>query len=72
MAALDHDGSEPKYWAFKKITYSKDNEGVRNNYLLTTYHIQFPQTTLREIRVLKTLDHKNVIKLHDIITSKRI
>jgi serine/threonine protein kinase len=43
--------------AFKKITYSKDNEG-------------FPQTALREIKILQTLSHKNIIKLHNIIMSK--
>lgn len=30
VAALDNDSNDTKYWAFKKITYSKDNEGVNN------------------------------------------
>jgi len=58
VACLKNENKkEDKYWAFKKITYSKDSEG-------------FPQTALREIRILKSLNHPNVVKLHDIITSK--
>jgi cyclin-dependent kinase 12/13 len=30
----------------------------------------FPITTLREIKILKALNHKNVIKLKEIIVSR--
>lgn len=30
----------------------------------------FPITALREVKILKALDHKNVVKLKEIVTSK--
>ena len=43
--------------ALKKIRMDNEKEG-------------FPITAIREIKILKSLDHKNVIKLKEIVTSK--
>ena len=43
--------------ALKKVRMDNEKEG-------------FPITAIREIKILKTLDHKNVIKLKEIVTSK--
>ncbi|EEH59683.1 uncharacterized protein MICPUCDRAFT_14515 [Micromonas pusilla CCMP1545] len=43
--------------ALKKVRMDNEKEG-------------FPITAIREIKILKSLDHKNVIKLKEIVTSK--
>ena len=43
--------------ALKKVRMDNEKEG-------------FPITALREIKILKSLDHKNVIKMKEIVTSK--
>ncbi len=50
--ATDMDGNQ-KY-AIKKIKIEENDEGI-------------PSTTLREISVLKSLDHPNIIKLIEVI-----
>ena len=48
-----------KFYAFKKIISDKhSNESG------------FPLTTIREIKVLQLCDHENIVKLHDVFTSK--
>ena len=43
--------------ALKKVRMDNEKEG-------------FPITAIREIKILKSLDHKNVIKMKEIVTSK--
>ena len=43
----------PKHYALKKIKMARESEG-------------FPITALREIQVLQSLNHTNVIRLHEI------
>lgn len=47
-----------KIYAIKKMDLSKEKEG-------------FPVTSLREISILKRLDHENIVKCLEIKTSKR-
>lgn len=53
--ARSHDGGE--IVALKKVRMDNEKEG-------------FPITAIREIKILKSLDHKNVIRLKEIVTSK--
>lgn len=53
--ARSHDGGE--IVALKKVRMDNEKEG-------------FPITAIREIKILKNLDHKNVIRLKEIVTSK--
>jgi serine/threonine protein kinase len=43
--------------ALKKVRMDNEKEG-------------FPITAIREIKILKSLNHKNVIKMKEIVTSK--
>ena len=52
-------GNPGIYYALKKIKPSKERDDG------------FPLTALREIKILQKLDHPNIVKLHDITTSKR-
>jgi serine/threonine protein kinase len=45
--------------ALKKIRMDNEREG-------------FPITAIREIKILKSLNHKNVVRLKEIVTSKGI
>ena len=47
-----------KIYAVKKMDISKEKDG-------------FPMTSLREISILKKLDHENIVKCIEIKTSKR-
>ena len=47
-----------KIYAIKKMDISNEKDG-------------FPVTALREIEILKSLDHENIVKCIDIKTSKR-
>lgn len=38
-------------------------------FFVTFHSMQFPITAIREIRILKKLQHENVIKLKEIVTS---
>ena len=49
--------STGKLVAIKKMRLEKETEG-------------FPITAIREIKILKAVDHPNVIKLLDIVTSR--
>jgi len=51
----DGDGS---LFALKKIKMENEREG-------------FPITALREIKILKKLDHPNVLRLREIVTKKQ-
>lgn len=31
--------------------------------------MQFPRTSIREIKILKMLDHENIVRLHEIVQS---
>lgn len=42
----------------KKVRLENEREG-------------FPITAVREIKILRQLDHKNVVKLYDIVTGPR-
>lgn len=53
--ARSHDAGE--IVALKKVRMDNEKEG-------------FPITAIREIKILKSLDHKNVIKLKEIVTSR--
>lgn len=47
-----------KFYAIKKISLLKEfTEG-------------FPLTSIREIKLLKELEHPNIVKLHEIFTSR--
>lgn len=48
------DRETGKYFALKKIILEADERGI-------------PSTAIREIALLKKLDHINVVKLHDVI-----
>ena len=51
------DGNDPeKYFALKMIKMDNDKEG-------------FPITAMREIKLLKSLNHKNIVNLVEIVTS---
>lgn len=39
-------------------------------HLVGVHGMQFPITAIREIKILKKLQHSNVIKLKEIVTSK--
>lgn len=54
-----YENKSSKYYAFKKIINDKH---INEN--------GFPITTLREIKVLQSCDHKNIVKLHNVFTSK--
>jgi len=54
MARSNSDGT---IVALKKVRMDNEKEG-------------FPITAIREIKILKTLDHKNIIKMKEIVTSK--
>ena len=53
--ARSHDNGE--IVALKKVRMDNEKEG-------------FPITAIREIKILKSLDHKNVIRLKEIVTSR--
>jgi serine/threonine protein kinase len=53
--ARSHDGGD--IVALKKVRMDNEKEG-------------FPITAIREIKILKSLDHKNVIRLKEIVTSR--
>jgi serine/threonine protein kinase len=53
MARSNADGA---IVALKKVRMDNEKEG-------------FPITAIREIKILKTLDHKNIIKMKEIVTS---
>ena len=53
--ARSHDGGE--IVALKKVRMDNEKEG-------------FPITAIREIKILKSLDHKNVIRMKEIVTSR--
>lgn len=48
------DKTSKEFFALKRIKMNDENQGV-------------PATTIREISILKELDHKNIVKLHNII-----
>ena len=54
MARSNSDGT---IVALKKVRMDNEKEG-------------FPITAIRDIKILKTLDHKNIIKMKEIVTSK--
>lgn len=56
-SSLYKNSYKSDYFALKKLIYDNDKEG-------------FPVTALREIKILQDLDHKNIVKLLDIIVSK--
>ena len=41
-------------------------------FFYTRIYIQFPITAIREIKILKGLDHKNIVKLENMLVSKRM
>ncbi|SBS93822.1 Cell division control protein 2 homolog [Plasmodium ovale curtisi] len=45
-------------FALKKIRLEKEDEGI-------------PSTTIREISILKELKHSNIVKLYDVIQTKK-
>jgi serine/threonine-protein kinase BUR1 len=56
--------------ALKKIIMHNEKDGVGSAILAVLEHFsltrtQFPITALREIKLLKLLSHKNVLKLED-------
>jgi cyclin-dependent kinase 12/13 len=51
------DKTTDEIFAIKKIKMEREKEG-------------FPITALREIRILKSIDHPNIVKLREIVTSK--
>ena len=51
------NNSKLDYFALKMLIYEDEKDG-------------FPITALREIKILQDLDHKNIVKLLDIIVSK--
>jgi len=46
-----------EFMALKRIKMDQEKDG-------------FPITALREIKILKTLDHENIVKLKNIVVSK--
>lgn len=44
--------------------------GAAGAYLTRILWPQFPVTAIREIKILKVLNHKNVVQLKEIVTSK--
>lgn len=57
-------GVSENVFALKKIQLFKEKDGVESAYL------QFPVTALREIKILQTLRHENILRLYRIINSK--
>ncbi len=51
-------------WTMKKMEY-----GI---FFYTKIYLQFPITAIREIKILKGLDHKNIVKLENMLVSKRM
>ena len=58
-ARIQNDGNSQKYYALKMIKMDNDKEG-------------FPITAMREIKILKQLDHKNIVNLREIVTSSSL
>lgn len=72
--------------ALKRVRMDNEKEGVRFTRSPHTSHTsarpglpfltlvapppQFPITAIREIKILKILNHKNVVRLQEIVTSK--
>lgn len=50
--------STNEIFALKKIRLEQEDEGI-------------PSTAIREIALLKELQHKNIVKLHDVVHSDR-
>ena len=48
---------QPEYFALKKLIYEDEKDG-------------FPITALREIQILKEINHSNIVKLLDVLASK--
>lgn len=42
------------------------------HFFFTKIYFQFPITAIREIKILKGLDHKNIVKLENMLVSKRM
>ena len=53
------DVQENKYVAMKKIRFESDDEGI-------------PVTAIREIALLKSLNHPNLVKLEDVVRPKLV
>lgn len=50
---------DSEFVAMKKIKHDKEREGL-------------PVTALREIKILSKVNHKNIVKLLEVVTSKGI
>ena len=55
-ARIQNDKDPGRYYALKMIKMDNDKEG-------------FPITAMREIKLLKQLDHENIVNLREIVTS---
>ena len=66
--------------ALKRVRMDNEKEGVRavqprlhDGSICdpdTRVRWQFPITAIREIKILKVLNHKNIVRLQEIVTSK--
>ena len=55
-ARIQNDKDPDRFYALKMIKMDNDKEG-------------FPITAMREIKLLKQLDHENIVNLREIVTS---
>lgn len=62
--------STKQHYALKRIRMEQEKEGVRCFYFLP-HSTQFPITALREIRILQSLNHENIVCLKEICHSTR-
>lgn len=54
----DEDKETGEFYALKKIRLESEEEGI-------------PSTAIREISILKELNHPNIVKLYDVVHSNK-
>lgn len=58
IGCTDEDKETGEFYALKKIRLESEEEGI-------------PSTAIREISILKELNHPNIVKLYDVVHSNK-